>query len=108
MTSCQTRFSVLPGFRAPTWLDGTAGGAGRDEVVTALAGETLDEAGDELRPRDGGDLQVAGDEGPVAEETPEQRLLQLHGRDLRQPHRCRPAAHDAVLDEQLLGRQDDV
>src|SRR5204863_8185200 len=74
----------------------------------ALVTEPLDEAVDLARLRHVRDLEIAGDDGTVSEQPPEQRLLELDRPDALQPHRCGAPPHDAVDDEQLLGRQDDL
>ena len=58
--------------------------------------------------RDRDDLEVAGDERPVAKEPTGQGLLDLDRPHPGERHRRGAPAEDPVGDEELLGRQDDV
>src|SRR5438445_10944011 len=61
-----------------------------------LPDEPLDEPAELARPRHVADLEVAGDDRPVAEQAAEERLLQLDGAHLRQANRRGPPVHAAV------------
>src|SRR6266508_6150154 len=71
-----------------------------------LRAQTLDEAVHAPGLRDVFDLEVAGDDRPVAEQPAEQALLDLDRADTREAHRCGPAAKRSVNHEELLRRQE--
>src|SRR5262245_41672139 len=73
-----------------------------------LSREPLHEAADLARVRDAADLQVAGDDRPVAQQAAEQGLVELYRADPREADGGRAPADDAVDDEQLLRGDDDV
>src|SRR5438132_2035596 len=68
----------------------------------------MDEPADLLGPGHVADLEVPGADRPVPERAPEQRPLDLDGADPREPNRRRAPPDDAVHDEELLARHDDV
>src|SRR3954447_12542189 len=83
----------------------------RANVRSSRAGsarQPLYESAELTRMGHAGDLQVAGDDRPVAEQAADQRLLELDGAHLCKPHRSGLLSQHAVDDEQLLGRHDDA
>src|SRR4051794_30416605 len=80
----------------------------RTPVRLGSAREKLHETAELARAVDARDLEVAGDDRPVAEKASQERLVVLDGADAREMD-CRGLpAHDAVHDEELFRRQHDV
>src|SRR6185503_17054925 len=73
-----------------------------------LAAEPLEQTKDLARLRDVADLEWPGNDGSVAEQPPEQPLLELERLDAREANRGRATANGAVDHEQLLGGDDEA
>lgn len=61
-----------------------------------------------MRPRNVSDLELAGDDRPIAEHAAEQALLDLHRPHPSEPNRRGATSDRTVHDEELLARQDDA
>src|SRR5690242_2845001 len=70
------------------------------------AGEPLHEPEQLARARDALDLELSRDDRAVAEQAAEDRLLDLHRADLREPDGRRTTADEAMDDDELVARHE--
>src|SRR5215468_1787600 len=73
-----------------------------------LRAEAFDQSVDLARPRDVFDLEVARHDRAIAEQPPDQPLLDLDRTDPREAHRSSAFAQRAVDDEELVRGEDDA